>query len=93
MTLTHEIRYNVLSDERECSCGAHWYGRLRVCPNDTQAGASIDPLPPAAKLYQGLTKRALLIAYMDMKADEEDFHGVMDAAADLRELDAKANAR
>ena len=38
-------------------------------------------------------KRALLIAYLKMKVDEEDWHGVADAAMDLREIDARLAER
>ncbi len=33
--------------------------------------------------------RVQLIAYLTMKLEAEDFHGVQDAASDLRELDAQ----
>ena len=33
--------------------------------------------------------RATLILYLRMKTDEEDWHGVADAAMDLREHDAR----
>ncbi len=33
--------------------------------------------------------RATLIAYLKDKLADEDWHGVMDAAADLRELDVE----
>lgn len=35
-----------------------------------------------------LTDRELLIEYMQLKISEEDWHGVADAAMDLREMDA-----
>lgn len=34
-------------------------------------------------------KRRALIDYLRMKADEADWHGVSDAANDLRELEAR----
>ena len=34
-------------------------------------------------------RRTTLIAYLTMKVDERDWHGVADAAMDLRELDAQ----
>ena len=34
-------------------------------------------------------QRAILIQYLLMKVDQQDWHGVADAACDLRELDAK----
>lgn len=34
-------------------------------------------------------RRRVLIEYLRMKADECDWHGVCDAANDLRELEAK----
>lgn len=34
--------------------------------------------------------REILIEYMKMKTRREDWHGVSDAANDLRELDAEA---
>lgn len=36
-----------------------------------------------------LQRRATLILYLREKASEEDWHGVADAAMDLREVDAK----
>lgn len=35
-----------------------------------------------------MTDRELLIEYLKLKVHEEDWHGVADAAMDLRELDA-----
>lgn len=35
------------------------------------------------------TKREVMIAYLMQKVEEQDWHGVMDAAADLREIDAQ----
>ena len=40
-----------------------------------------------------LEQRALLIAYCRMKLAVEDWHGVADAAMDLRELDAQIKAK
>lgn len=34
-------------------------------------------------------QRDVLITYLNMKAHTEDWHGVMDAACDLREIDAE----
>lgn len=34
-------------------------------------------------------ERATLITYMRQRMDREDRHGVMDASADVREIDAK----
>ena len=34
-------------------------------------------------------QRRVLIEYLLSKASDEDWHGVMDAAADLREIDAE----
>lgn len=36
-----------------------------------------------------IAKRPTLIAYLLMKADAEDWHGVQDAASDLRDLDCE----
>jgi len=36
-----------------------------------------------------MTNRETLIAYLTMKVAEQDWHGVADAAMDLRELDAE----
>ena len=35
------------------------------------------------------TPRQVLIDYIHVKIDEQDWHGVSDAANDLRELDAR----
>lgn len=35
------------------------------------------------------SQRALMIEYLRLRLDLEDWHGVMDAAADIREIDAK----
>jgi len=37
------------------------------------------------------TDREILIDYLMMKARQEDWHGMSDAANDLREMDAKEN--
>jgi len=36
-----------------------------------------------------MTDREILIQYLLMKVRQEDWHGVSDAANDLREMDAK----
>jgi len=38
-----------------------------------------------------MTDREILIQYMLMKVRQEDWHGVSDAANDLREMDARGN--
>lgn len=38
-------------------------------------------------------KRKRLIEYLEMKVIEQDWHGVSDAANDLRELEAEEQAR
>lgn len=38
-------------------------------------------------------RREALVAYLRMKVEEEDWHGVADAAMDLRELDAEESGR
>lgn len=38
---------------------------------------------------QLLSKRQVLIQYLLMKVDDDDFHAVGDAAVDIREVDAK----
>ena len=40
-----------------------------------------------------LEKRYRLIEYLKMKVESEDWHGVADAANDLRELDAEHRGR
>ena len=37
--------------------------------------------------------RDTLIEYLNMKVDQEDWHGVSDAACDLRELEAEERGR
>jgi hypothetical protein len=44
------------------------------------------PVPTVSQL---VARREQLIAYLRMKTEEEDWHGVADAAMDLREVDAK----
>lgn len=48
------------------------------------------------KLRLGLevlrVRRALYVKYLRDRAEVEDWHGVMDAAADLREIDAALKA-
>jgi hypothetical protein len=34
-------------------------------------------------------RRALMSEYLDLKRREEDWHGVQDAASDLRDIDAE----
>jgi len=40
-----------------------------------------------------LEQRRVLIEYLLMKAQQEDWHGVSDAANDLREMDAQERGR
>lgn len=48
-------------------------------------------MDPAATKYS--QARLILIDYLRMKVTLEDWHGVSDAANDLRELDAKEAGR
>jgi hypothetical protein len=34
-------------------------------------------------------RKAVMVSYLRMKADEEDWHGVQDAASDLRDIEAE----
>lgn len=36
-----------------------------------------------------LTRRATMLAYLKLRLELDDMHGVMDAAADIREIDAQ----
>lgn len=40
-----------------------------------------------------MTKRETMIAYLKLKVEEQDWHGVADAAMDLREIDAEDKGR
>lgn len=44
---------------------------------------------PRTTIPQLKERRDKLILYLKMKVEEEDWHGVADAAMDLREIDAK----
>lgn len=37
-------------------------------------------------------RRGLMLDYLSLKLDEDDMHGVQDAASDIREIDAKVEA-
>lgn len=43
----------------------------------------------AARLHELASRRRLMISYCEMKIREEDWHGVADAAMDLRDIDAE----
>lgn len=53
------------------------------------------PEAPPNCMPQSQTERhrATLVAYLRVKVEQEDWHGVSDAANDLRELDAAWRAR
>jgi len=38
------------------------------------------------------TRRNQMKSYLQLKVDEEDFHGVQDAASDLRDIDSEMRA-
>ena len=46
-------------------------------------------IKPEPNRSDEMTDREILIQYMLMKVRQEDWHGVSDAANDLREMDAK----
>jgi hypothetical protein len=52
------------------------------CPDCTSI---CEPAQPS--VYE--QKHATLVAYLNMKVDESDWHGVSDAANDLRVMEAK----
>lgn len=35
------------------------------------------------------TRRLLMVSYLVMKVDEQDWHGVQDAASDLRDIESE----
>lgn len=41
------------------------------------------------QLAQLESQRELMIRYLDIRRTREDWHGVMDACADIREIDAQ----
>lgn len=61
-------------------------GDLAVQIREVEARA----VPPTARSRAALIdERSTLRAYLRHRLDREDWHGVMDAAADIREIDAK----
>ena len=46
-------------------------------------------IKPEPNRSDAMTDREILIQYLLMKVRQEDWHGVSDAANDLREMDAK----
>ena len=50
------------------------------------------PILRETPLYSYISKlnnrRSLMKSYLQLKVDEEDFHGVQDAASDLRDIDS-----
>jgi hypothetical protein len=42
-----------------------------------------------ARIRELAAKKFLMVSYLLMKADEEDWHGVQDAASDLRDIEAE----
>lgn len=40
-----------------------------------------------------LAQRALMLEYLHLKLELDDMHGVMDAAADIREIDVRIEER
>lgn len=50
------------------------------------------PFQELLKVARLNSRRKVLIDYLHAKADEEDWHGVADAACDLRVLDAQIQA-
>lgn len=45
--------------------------------------------PPRDRATSLIGRRTVWKQYLHYLVDEEDFHGIMDAAADLREIDAE----
>jgi hypothetical protein len=43
-----------------------------------------------SRLKELAAKKFLMVSYLLMKADEEDWHGVQDAASDLRDIESEA---
>lgn len=69
----------------------------RYCDNETQPvdGGTHPPewvSYPQARIDELLEARRVLITYLEHKAQIRDWHGVSDAANDLRVLEAKIEA-
>ena len=52
-------------------------------------GEVLPEQPPMYLIDQLRSHRAKMIDYLQLKLEQEDWHGVADAAMDLREIDAK----
>lgn len=44
------------------------------------------------KLDQLNDRKIVMVAYLEQKMDEEDWHGVQDAASDLRDIESEIKA-
>ena len=81
---------SLLESAREGNPSAKVLGKLAVAL-DMAIGDLIDGEPPASpKLLEGLERhRATLVQYVKDRIEDEDWHGLSDAANDLRELDVE----
>jgi hypothetical protein len=51
---------------------------------------TLSAVPPAAQRVEALRRsKGLMRAYLLAKVEEEDWHGVQDAASDLRDIEAE----
>lgn len=64
-----------------------------VCTDVGSRAVASTPLRARMTAEQFNSRRATLVAYMLVKIDQSDFHGVSDAANDLRVLEAEWTAQ
>lgn len=73
----------------ECPHGRHGPANCKYC----RRAAELPVIPIPGERIQRISEleanRPRLIDYLKMKQDSEDWHGVQDAASDLRDLDSE----
>lgn len=70
--------------------------QLSSAPPHSQSDMRVTPMVSSelipARILALQSRHSVLLDYLDMATERADWHGVMDAAADLREVDAELEA-
>ena len=80
--------YSII-DENTAGSAKDYYNKTAADQSSPSGGQYFkqEPVTMTQKLYNLLAKKAVMIDYLQMKVNEQDWHGVADAAMDLRELE------
>ena len=84
----HVYNYDLSADVMRCACGAT-SAPAGAASSICGSGSNWSRDPHTSLVAALLESKAALIAYLQSKIKQGDWHAVQDAASDIREIEAK----